>query len=77
MSKAIGFWVDCEYQGIKNHFPDRPRTELIGRILRKFEEAGDAMRYLNTRGEIAWKATPGMLSRLSDAKREAIDDMEE
>jgi hypothetical protein len=49
---------------------------LIAQILRKFEEAGDAMRYLNTKGEIAWKATPGMLSRLADAEREALDDLE-
>jgi hypothetical protein len=36
-----------------------------------------AMRYLNTKGKMAWKATPGMLSRLADAEQEAIDDMED
>jgi hypothetical protein len=77
MSKSLRFWVDCEYQGTKNHCPGCPRTELIAQILRKFEEAGDAMRYLNAKGEIAWKATPGMLSRLADAEQEAIDDMED
>jgi hypothetical protein len=77
MSKSLRFWVDVEYQGVKNRCPGRLRTELIARILRKFEEAGDAMRYLNSKGEIAWKATPGMLLRLADAKREAIDDMED
>jgi hypothetical protein len=35
------------------------------------------MRYVDSKGEIAWKATPGMLSRLADAEREAIDDMED
>ena len=39
-----------------------------------FEEAGDAMRYLNTEGEVAWKATPRMLTRLADAEQEARDD---
>jgi hypothetical protein len=77
MSKSLRFWVDCEYQEIKNHCPGRLRTELIARILRKFEEAGDAMRYLNTKGESSWKATPGMLSRLADAEQEAIDDMDD
>jgi hypothetical protein len=47
----------------------------VAQILRGFEEAGDAMRYLNTKGEIAWKATPGMLSRLADAEQEARDDL--
>jgi hypothetical protein len=74
MTKVLRFWVDVEYQRTKNHSPGRSRTELIAQILREFEEAGDAMRYLNTKGEIAWKATPGMLSRLADAEQEARDD---
>jgi hypothetical protein len=74
MAKVLRFWVDVEYQQIKNNDRGRPRTELIPEILRKFEEAGDAMRYLNTKGEIAWKATPGMLLRLADAEQEARDD---
>jgi hypothetical protein len=75
MTKVLRFWVDVEFERIRNHGPGVPRTELIPRILRKFEEAGDAMRYLNTKGEIAWRATPGMLSRLADAEQEATDDM--
>jgi hypothetical protein len=52
----------------------RLRTELIAQILRKFEEVGEAMRYLNARGEIGWRASPGMLSRLADAEQEVWDD---
>jgi hypothetical protein len=74
MTKVLRFWVDVDYDRIKNHYPRRPKTDLMAQILRKFEEAGDAMRYLNTKGEIAWKATPGMLSRLADAEQEARDD---
>ena len=77
MSKVLEFWVDVEYERIKNHQPGRPRTELISRILGNFEEAGDAMRYLTAKGEMAWKATPGMLTRLADAEQEAIDDMKD
>jgi hypothetical protein len=51
------------------------KSELIAQILREFEEAGDAMRYLNPGGQIAWKATPEMLIRLADAEREAEDDL--
>jgi hypothetical protein len=77
MTKVLRFWVDVEYERTKNHASGRARTELIPQILREFEEAGDAMRYLNAKGEIAWRATPGMLSRLADAEQEAIDDMED
>jgi hypothetical protein len=68
--------VDVEYERIKNHEPVHSRTELIAQILRKFEEAGEAMGYLNSNGEIAWQATPGMLMRLADAEQEARDDAE-
>jgi hypothetical protein len=74
MTKVLRFWVDVEYERTKNGCPGGSRIEVIARILRKFEEAGDAMRYLNDKGEIGWKATPGMLARLADAEQEARDD---
>jgi hypothetical protein len=77
MTKVLRFWVDVEYERMKNHRPGGPRAQLIAQILRRFEEAGDAMRYLNTKGEIAWRATPGMLTRLADAEQEARDDLAE
>jgi hypothetical protein len=75
MTKVLRFWVDVEYDRIRNHHSGRPRTELIPQILRDFEEAGDAMRYLDADGRLAWKATPEMLSRLADAEQEARDDL--
>jgi hypothetical protein len=75
ITKVLRFWVDVEYERIKNHASRHPRTDLLAQILREFEEAGDAMRYLNIKDEIAWKATPGMLSRLADAEQEAKDDV--
>jgi hypothetical protein len=77
MTKVLRFWVDVEYDDIRDLAPDPPRTELIAKILREFEEAGDAMRYLDVDGRIAWKATPRILSRLADAEREAMDDLAE
>jgi hypothetical protein len=32
---------------------------------------------LNAKGQIAWKATAWMLSRLADAEREVEDDMQD
>jgi hypothetical protein len=74
MTKILRFWVDVECDRLKNRASGRLRTELLAQILRKFEEAGEVMRYLNTKGELAWKATPGMLTRLADAEQEARDD---
>jgi hypothetical protein len=77
MTKVLRFWVDCEYQHVKNETVTSTRTQLIAEILHKFEAAGDAMRYLDSEGRIAWKATPEMLTRLADAEHEVLDDWEE
>jgi hypothetical protein len=77
MDKILRFWVDCSYEDKKYENANRPRAELIAEILRDYERFGDAMRYLNAKGQIAWKASPWMLSRLADAEREVKDDMEE
>ena len=75
IDEPLGFWVDCAYEDKKHENPNRTKTELIAEILREYERSGDAMRYLNAKGQIAWKASPWMLSRLADAEREAEDDM--
>jgi hypothetical protein len=77
MDKTLRFWVDCSYEGKRRESASRTRTELIAEILREYERCGDAMRYLNAKGQIAWKASPWMLSRLADAEREVEDDMED
>jgi hypothetical protein len=75
MSRILRFWIDVEYDDIRDQDPGRPITEVIAQILREFEEAGDAMRYLDAHGRVAWKATPTMLARPADAEREARDDL--
>jgi hypothetical protein len=74
MTTVLRVWVDVEHDQIKDHASGRRRSELIAQILRKFEQAGDAMRCLNRKGRVAWKATPKMLTRLADAEREVEDD---
>ena len=75
MDKTLRFWVDCSYEDRKHENPNRARTELIAEILGEYERSGDAMRFLNAKGQIAWKASPWMLTRLADAEREVEDDM--
>ena len=67
MDKTLRFWVDCSYEDKKYENANRTRAELIAEILREYERSGDAMRYLNVKGQIAWKATPLMLQKLADA----------
>jgi predicted transcriptional regulator len=76
MSKIVKFWVDCEYDRRQDENADRTKFQLLAEILREFEEAGHAMRYLNSKSQISWKATPRMLTRLADAEQEAREDSE-
>ena len=75
MDKTLRFWVDCSYEDKKCENANRTRAELIAEILGEYEQCGDTMRYLDANGQIAWKASPWMLSRLADAEREVEDDM--
>ncbi len=75
MDKTLSFWVDCSYEDKKYENANRTKAELMAEILREYERSGDAMRYLNAKGQIAWKASPIMLQKLADAEREVEDDM--
>ena len=77
MDKTLRFWVDCSYEDKRHENSDRTRAQLIAEILREYEQCGDAMRHLNAKNQISWKASPWMLSRLADAEREAEDDMKD
>jgi hypothetical protein len=76
MDKTLSFWVDCSYED-RRYKNKRPRAQLIAEILRDYERSGDALRYLNGKGQIDWKASPSMVSRLADAEREIQQDMED
>jgi predicted transcriptional regulator len=75
MEKTLSFWVDCSYEDQRYDNSNRTRNELIAAILRDYERSGHAMRSLNTKGQIAWKASPRMLSILADLEREVEDDL--
>ena len=75
LDKTLRFWVDCSYEDRKHENANRTKAELIAEILHEYERHGDAMRYLNSNGQIAWKASPSMLSILADLQREAEDDL--
>jgi hypothetical protein len=52
MDKTLRFWVDCSYEDRRYENPKRTRTQLIAEILREYEQCGDAMRYLNAKGQM-------------------------
>jgi hypothetical protein len=75
MDKTLQFWVDVAYEHIKRDHANLTKRQLVAQILREYERRGDAMRCLNRHGRIVWKASPRFLSMLSDAERDAHDDL--
>jgi hypothetical protein len=53
MDKTLKFWVDCAYEYKKYETANRMKAELVAEILREYERHGDAMRYLDAKGQIA------------------------
>jgi hypothetical protein len=56
-------------------FPDR--DVVFAEALADLESQGDAMRYVDSRGRIAWKATPDLRDYLNDLKLDAEADLED
>ena len=56
-------------------FPDRDR--VFSETLVELESDGDAMRYLDSKGRIAWKATPHLRDYLNDLKLDAEADLQD
>lgn len=56
----------------------RPTPDVVSaEMLAELEAAGDAMRCVNSRGRIAWKATPQLRNCLMDLQLDAQDDLED
>jgi hypothetical protein len=77
MSRKLKMWVEVACEQRETRSPGKSQQVLIAEVLRDFEEAGDAMRYLRVDGKIGWKATPRMLDGLADAEREARQDAQD
>jgi len=74
--KHLRLWLDVAFGG-RESTDNMNRREFYRATLREWEAVGEAMRYLDCNGNIAWKASPRMLERLADQEREARNEMED
>ena len=51
------------------------RDQVFAEALADLESQGDAMRYLNSKGQIAWKATPELKDYFRDLQLDAEADL--
>jgi hypothetical protein len=77
MDKTLKFWVHVAYEHLKLDHPNLTKRQLVAYTLREYQKRGDALRCLDKRGRITWKASPRFLSMLGDAERDALDDLDD
>jgi hypothetical protein len=53
------------------------RERLSAEVLSHLEDTGDAMRFVDTNGQMAWKATPQLRNYLTDLQLDAEADLED
>jgi hypothetical protein len=53
------------------------RDLVSAEMLAELEVAGDAMRFLDTKGRIEWKATPQLRNYLMDLQLDAQEELED
>ena len=78
-NKILQEIVDEGYEeahlGRTGDFPDRDL--VFAEVLADLEIDGDAMRYVDAKGRIAWKATPDLRDYLEDLRLDALADFEQ
>jgi hypothetical protein len=79
MDKILAEYADQFYEVARlGRNGVRPTHDVVcGEMLAEREAAGDAMRYVNSHGRIAWKATPSLCQYLKDLELDAEDDLED
>jgi hypothetical protein len=53
------------------------RDLVFAEVLGQLEALGDAMRFVDTNGRIAWKATPSLCQYVMDVELDAQEDLED
>ena len=78
MDKILTEYADQAYETARlgRNGVHRPRDRVSAEMLIELEATGDAMRYVDCRGQIAWKATPQLRNYLMDLRLDAEADLE-
>lgn len=79
MDKSLTEYADqaIETARVGRNCVHTARDWVSAEMLVELEAAGDAMRYVNSHGQIAWKATPNLCQYLMDLQIDAEADLED
>lgn len=76
MDQILAEYADEAYQSarLRRNGVHAARCRVSVEMLAELEAAGDAMRYVNCHGQIAWKAIPQLRDHLTDLLLDAEGD---
>ena len=79
IDKTLTEYADQAYETarLRRNGVHTARERVSARMLAELEAIGDAMRHLNSDGQIAWKATPKLRDYLMDLQLDAEADLED
>ena len=78
MDKILQEATDQAYEAARRRRNSvRPTRDLVfAEMLADLESSGDAIRFVDAKGRIAWKATPSLFRYLKDLELDAQEDLE-
>ncbi len=79
MDKILTEYADQTYEitRLRRNGVHTARELVSARMLAELEATGDAMRFVNGKGQIGWKATPSLRQHLIDLQLDAEADLED
>ena len=79
LDKILTEYADQAYETtrLRRNGVHTARELVSAKMLAELEATGDAMRFVNGKGQIAWKATPSLCQYLMDLQLDAETDLED
>ena len=79
MDKILSEYADQAFEAsrLRRNGVQTTRDLVSAEMLAELEATGDAMRFVDGEGQVAWKATPRLCDHLKDLERDAQDDLED
>jgi hypothetical protein len=66
-----------EAAGLRRNSVHATQDTVLAETLAELEATGDAMRFVDGKGQIAWKATPRLRNYLMDLQLDAQEDLDQ
>jgi hypothetical protein len=73
LSRTLKICVECE---CRHQDLAKASDKEVAKILVRLERCGDAIRAVDRRGRLIWKASPTLVARLAEAEQEVDDEYE-